>query len=120
VARRDVRTLLGNRYARWLARVIGAALCFATAIVLTVFPGPAFPFWILGFVLLGFSAGQLLLSLHAFQDWLHRHAPVAQRLPRLRKRHIRVVLRHRWVRALERLTRQRERRRQAARERRRR
>jgi hypothetical protein len=114
-----LRTLLGNRYARWLARVIGAVLCFAIAIVLTIFPGPAVPFWILGFVLLGFSVGQLLMSVHAFQDWLHRHVPAAQGLPRLRKRHIRRVLRHRWVRALERWTHHRERRRRAARERRR-
>jgi hypothetical protein len=99
-------------------RVAGAAVAFAIAIVLTVFPGPAIPFWILGFILLGVSAGQLLLSLHAFQGWLNATIPASQRLPRLRKHHIRRVLRHRWVRTLERLTHHRERRRRAARDRR--
>jgi hypothetical protein len=114
----DVRRLLGSRYARWLARVVAAVICFAIAIVLTVLPGPAFLFWILGFALLGVSIGQILLALHAVQDWLHRHVPFADRLPRLRKGHIRAILRHRWVRALERLSEHRERRRAARAERR--
>lgn len=92
---------------------MAALACFAVALVLSVVPGPAFVFWILGFVLLGASVGQLLLTVHAVQDWVHRHVPAAQRLPRLRKGHIRAVLRHRWVRALERLSEQRERRRRA-------
>lgn len=108
-----LRTLLGSRYALWLVRVIGAVVCFAIAIVLTVFPGPAIPFWILGFVLLGVSVGQLLLAVQAVQDWLRRHVPFVDRLPRFHKGHIRAILRHRWVRALERLSDQRERRRTA-------
>jgi hypothetical protein len=109
----DIHRLLGSRYLRWLVRVVAAVACFALAIVLTVVPGPAFVFWILGLVLLGISVGQVLLALHAVQDWLHRHVPYADRLPRLRKGHIRAILRHRWVRALERLSEQRERRRAA-------
>jgi hypothetical protein len=98
---------------------VAAVVCFAIAIVLSVFPGPAFPFWILGFVLLGYSVGQVLLSLHAIQEWLHRRVPYVDRLPRLRKRHIRAILRQRWVRALDRISAQRDRRRRE-RERRRR
>jgi hypothetical protein len=88
-------------------------VCFAVAIVLSVFPGPAFVFWILGFVFLGVSVGQVLLAAHAVQDWLHAHVPFADRLPRLRKGHIRAILRNRWVRALDRLAESRERRRLA-------
>jgi len=109
----DIHRLLGSRYLRWLVRVVAAVVCFAIAIVLTVIPGPAFVFWILGLVLLGISVGQVLLALHAVQDWLHRHVPYTDRLPRLRKGHIRAILRHRWVRGLERLSEQRERRRAA-------
>jgi hypothetical protein len=74
---------------------------FAVAVVLTVMPGPAFVFWILGFVLLGFSVGQILMSVHAVQEVLHRHVPFADRLPRLRKGHMRRIMRHRWIRAVD-------------------
>lgn len=93
--------------------MVGAVVCFAIAVVLSVLPGPAFVFWILGLVLLGVSVGQVLLSLHAVQEWLRRHVPFADRLPRFRKGHIRAILRHRWVRALDRFFEQRERRRVA-------
>jgi hypothetical protein len=105
--------LLGTGYAQWLVRVVGAIVCFALAAVLTVAPGPAFVFWILGLVLLGVSVGQVLLALHAVQDWLHARVPFADRLPRFRKAHIRTILRNRWVRTLERISEQRERRRVA-------
>jgi hypothetical protein len=96
-----LRALLGARYAVFVLRVVGAAACFAIAVVLSVIPGPAFVFWILGFMLLGFGAGQILLSLHAVQEWTRRHVPYAHRLPRLRKGHIRRILRHRWVQMLD-------------------
>ena len=82
-----------------------AGLCFAVAIVLSVLPGPAFLFWIAGFVLLGVSVGQLLLSIHAIQEFVHGRLPWMERLvPRLRKHHIRRVMRHRWVRMLDALS----------------
>jgi hypothetical protein len=112
------RALLGSRYARWLVRVVAALACFAVAIVLTILPGPAFVFWLLGLVLLGLSVGQVLLSLHAIQEWAHRHVPLVDRLPRFRKGHVRAILRNRWVRTLDRLSEARQRRR-VARERRR-
>lgn len=89
--------------ARLVIRVLLAAICFVVAAILAVSPGPAFVFWLAGLVLLGVSAGRILLSLHAVQESLHRHLPFADRLPRLRKRHIRTMLRHRWVRMLDRL-----------------
>jgi hypothetical protein len=67
-------------------------------------PGPAFVFWIAGFVVLGFSVGQVLLSIHAVQEFLHRRVPYANRLPKLRKHHIRRMMRHRWVRLLDSLS----------------
>lgn len=97
------RFLPASPTARLVIRILLAAVCFVVAAVLSVFPGPAFVFWLLGFVLLGFSAGQILLSLHAVQEFLHRHVPFANRLPQLRKQHIRRMLRHRWVRMLDRL-----------------
>ncbi len=90
-----------SRTARVMARTVLAILCFLVAIVLTVAPGPAFIFWIAGFVLLGFSVGQILLSVHAVQEKLRRHVPYADRLPRLRKNQIRRMMRHRWVRMLD-------------------
>lgn len=90
---------------RLVVRIALAAVCFGLAVVLSVMPGPAVVFWLAGFVLLGFSAGQILLSLHAVQEVLHRHVPLANRLPRLRKQHIRRLLRHRWVRFVDRLAR---------------
>jgi hypothetical protein len=99
-------------------RVVAAVVCFAVAVILTVFPGPAFVFWILGFVFLGVSVGQLLLAVEAIQNWLHRHVPYADRLPRLRKGHIRAILRQRWVRTLDGLAATRERRRTAREQRR--
>jgi hypothetical protein len=107
-----LKALLDARYPRLFVRVVLALACFAVALVLTVFPGPAFVFWILGFMLLGVSAGQVLLSLHAIQERLHRHVPWAERLPRFRKGHIKAILRHRWVRALDRLSGSRRRRRE--------
>ena len=99
-----LKTLLGARYPRLMLRMVSAVACFAVAIVLTVLPGPAFIFWILGFMLLGFNAGQILLSLHAVQEWMHRRFPLAGRVPRLRKGHVRRILRHRWIQMLNRLS----------------
>ncbi len=99
------RYLPASRTARLVIRSVLALLCFVIAAVLSVFPGPAFVFWIAGFVLLGFSVGQILLSVHAVQEFLHRRVPYAGRvLPRLRKHHIRRVMRHRWVRMLDSLS----------------
>lgn len=95
------RYLPASRTARLVIRSVLAIVCFAIAIVLSVMPGPAFVFWIAGFVLLGFSVGQILLSAHAVQEFLHRHMPWAAGLPRLRKHHIRRMMRHRWVRMLD-------------------
>ena len=99
-----LRAVLDSRYPRLFARMLAAIVCFAIAAVLTVFPGPAFVFWILGLALLGISAGQVLMSIHAIQEFLHRHVPYADRLPRFRKGHMKAILRHRWVRALDRLS----------------
>jgi hypothetical protein len=106
-----LRSVLDSRYPRLVARVIAAVVCFALAIVLSVIPGPAFPFWILGLALLGVSVGQVLMSIHAIQEFLNRHVPYADRLPRLRKGHMKAILRHRWVRTLDRWTGYRENRR---------
>jgi hypothetical protein len=99
-----------SRTARVVVRTVLAGVCFVIAALLSVLPGPAFVFWIAGFVLLGFSAGQILLSVHAVQEFLHRRVPYADRLPRLRKHQIRRMLRHRWVRAIDRLSKRHERR----------
>lgn len=98
------RFLPASPTARVILRITLAGICFVIAAVLSVIPGPAFVFWLAGFLLLGFSAGQILLSLHAVQEFLHRHVPYADRLPRMHKLHIRRMLRHRWVRTLDRLT----------------
>ena len=98
------RFLPASPTVRLVLRMVLAAVCFVVAAVLSVFPGPAFVFWLAGFILLGFSAGQILLSLHAVQEFLHRHVPYANRLPKLRKQHIRHMLRHSWVRMLDRLS----------------
>jgi hypothetical protein len=106
------RHLPASPTARLVIRAVLAGLCFIVAVVLSVLPGPAFLFWIMGFVLLGISVGQLLLSIHAIQDPLLRRLPWLERLvPRLRKHHIRRVLRHRWVRMVDRLSGRHERRR---------
>jgi hypothetical protein len=105
------RYLPWSRTARLVGRTVLAVLCFVIAVVLTVAPGPAFVFWIAGFVLLGFSVGQILLSVHAVQEFLHRRVPYADRLPKLRKHQIRRLMRHRWVRMLDSLSGHRERRR---------
>ncbi len=99
-----------SRTARLVVRPLLAVVCFVIAALLSVLPGPAFVFWIAGFVLLGFSAGQILMSVHAVQEFMHRRVPYADRLPRLRKHQIRRMLRHRWVRALDRLSKRHERR----------
>lgn len=112
------RFLPSSPTARLVIRIVAAALCFVIAALLSVLPGPAFVFWIAGFVLLGFSAGQILLSVHAVQEFLHRHVPYADRLPRLSKGHIRRMLRHRWVRMLDRLSGREEQRRRRKAERR--
>ena len=105
------RYLPASPTARLVIRVVLAVLCFVVAAVLSVMPGPAFVFWIAGFVLLGFSVGQILLSIHAVQELVHRRLPWAERLvPRLRKQHIRRMMRHRWVRRLDGLSGHRERR----------
>lgn len=98
------RFLPASPTVRLVLRIALAAICFVVAAVLSVVPGPAFVFWLAGFILLGFSAGQILLSLHAVQEFLRRHVPYANRLPRLHKLHIRRMLRHRWVRAIDRLS----------------
>jgi len=98
------RFLPASRTARLVIRSVLALVCFVIAAVLSVFPGPAFVFWIAGFVLLGFSVGQILLSAHAVQEYARRHVPLADRLPRLRKHHIRRMMRHRWVRMLDSLS----------------
>jgi hypothetical protein len=105
------RFLPWSRTARLVIRTVLAILCFFVAIVLSVVPGPAFVFWIAGFVLLGFSVGQILLSVHAVQEFLRRRVPYADRLPKLRKHQIRRLMRHRWVRMLDSLSGHRERRR---------
>jgi hypothetical protein len=105
------RYLPASRAARLAIRAVAALVCFAIAVVLSVMPGPAFVFWIAGFVLLGFSVGQILLSVHAVQEFLHDHVPFADRLPRLRKQHIRRMMRHRWVRSIDALSRDHDRRR---------
>jgi hypothetical protein len=105
------RYLPASPTARLVIRVVLAVLCFVVAAVLSVFPGPAFVFWIAGFVLLGFSVGQILLSIHAVQEFVHRRLPWTERVvPRLRKHHIRRVMRHRWIRMLDGLSGHRERR----------
>ena len=87
-----------------LIRLPLALVCFAIAIVLAFVPGPAFVFWILGLMLLGFSVGQILMSIRRGQDLLDRHVPPARRLPRFRLRHMKAILRHRWIQALDRLS----------------
>ena len=105
------RYLPASRTARLAIRAVLALVCFAIAVVLSVMPGPAFVFWIAGFVLLGFSVGEILLSVHAVQEFLHDNVPYADRLPRLRKQHIRRMMRHRWVRSIDALSRDQEERR---------
>jgi hypothetical protein len=95
---------MASGYPMMVLRIVLAALSFVVAIVLTIFPGPAFVFWLIGFVLLGFSVGQILMGLHGVQDFLHRNVPVSRNLPTLRKRHIRRIMRQQWVKTLERLT----------------
>jgi hypothetical protein len=105
------RFLPWSRTARIVVRSVLAVICFVIAVVLSVAPGPAFVFWIAGFVLLGYSVGQILLSVHAVQEWMHRRVPYADRLPRLRKHQIRRMMRHRWVRMIDSFSGHRERRR---------
>ena len=105
------RFLPWSRTAKLVVRGVLAILCFLVAIVLSVAPGPAFIFWIAGFVLLGFSVGQILLSAHAVQEVVRRRVPYADRLPRLRQHQIRRLMRHRWVRMLDTFSGHRERRR---------
>jgi hypothetical protein len=105
------RFLPWSRTARLVVRTVLAVLCFIVALVLSVAPGPAFVFWIAGFVLLGFGVGQILLSVHAVQESVRRHVPYADRLPRLRKHQIRRMMRHRWVRMLDSFSGHREKRR---------
>jgi hypothetical protein len=95
------RYLPASRTARLAIRAVLALVCFVIAVILSVMPGPAFVFWIAGFVLLGFSVGQILLSVHAVQEFLHDRVPYADRLPRLRKYQIRRLMRHRWVRTID-------------------
>ena len=89
---------------RLVLRMGAALVCFVIAAALSVLPGPAFVFWIAGLVLLGFSAGQILLSVHAVQDFLRRHVPWFDRLPRLSQRQIRRTLRHPWVKSIDRFS----------------
>ena len=95
---------MASGYPMMVLRIVLAVLSFAIAIVLTIFPGPAIPFWLFGFVLLGFSVGQILMGVHGVQDFLHRNVPMSRSLPTLRKRHIRRIMRQRWVQTLERLS----------------
>ncbi len=85
-----------------LIRLPLALVCFVVAVVLMFIPGPAFVFWILGLMLLGFSVGQILLSVRRGQRLLHRHVPASRRVvPRIRLRHMKAVLRNRWIRWLD-------------------
>jgi len=95
------RYLPWSRTARLVVRALLAVLCFVIAIVLTVAPGPAFVFWIAGFVLLGFSVGQILLSVHAVQEWVRPRVPYGDRLPRLRKAPDPPHDAARWVRMID-------------------
>jgi len=85
----------------FVLRLVLALICFAIALVLSVLPGPAIPFWILGLLLLGFSVGQVLLSVQALQTRAHRRFPALRSLPTLRTAHLKAILRHRWVRTLD-------------------
>jgi len=95
------RYLPASRPARLIIRAVLALVCFVIAVILSVMPGPAFVFWIAGFVLLGFSVGQILLSVVALQEFVHDRLPYGDRLPRLRKYQIRRLMRHRWVRMID-------------------
>jgi hypothetical protein len=106
-----LKSLLGSRWPLFVLRVALAVVCFAIAVVLMFIPGPAILFWLAGFVMLGFSVGQILMSVQKTQDFLYRHIPILQRLPRMRKGHVRMILRNRWVQWIDRLSSSRERRR---------
>jgi len=119
------RYLPASRTARAVVRAVLALVCFGIALVLSVMPGPAFVFWIAGFVFLGFGVGQILLSVLAAQEFVRDRVPYADRLPRLRMYQIRRMMRHRWVRRIDKISgspearrRRREARRAAARARR--
>jgi hypothetical protein len=88
----------------YVLRVLLALVCFAIAIVEAFIPGPAILFWIIGFMLLGFSAGQILIFVRKVQAWLHERVPASRRLPHFRTSHMKAILRHRWIRALDRMT----------------
>lgn len=105
-----LRSLLGAKWPLFLARVVLALVCFAVAIVLAFIPGPAILFWFAGFLLLGFSVGQVLMSVQRTQEFLNRHIPPLRLLPRLKKGHVRAVMKNRWVQWLDRVSSHRERR----------
>lgn len=97
----------------YLVRVPLAVACFLVAFVLTFIPGPAFVFWIVGLMLLGFGVGQILMSIHRVQDVIRRYVPGSTWLPRFRTAHMKAILRHRWVRRLDGMSSHREHRRRA-------
>ncbi len=92
---------MGSRYPVLMLRTAAAVVSFVIATILAFIPGPAIPFWILGFVLLGYGAGEILLSFEKVQAWLHRHVPFVDRLPRYHRRHTRRILRNPWIRYFE-------------------
>jgi len=48
--------------------------------------------------------GQILLSVLAAQEFVRDRVPYADRLPRLRKYQIRRMMRHRWVRSIDKIS----------------
>ena len=60
------RYLPASRTARLAIRAVAALVCFAIAVVLSVMPGPAFVFWIAGFVLLARITGPIRSKSHQF------------------------------------------------------
>ncbi len=106
-----LRALLGSHYTMFLVRIVLAVLCFVVAVILAFIPGPAILFWIFGFIFLGYSAGEILLSFQKVQDWLRLRVPLWNRLPPLRDRHIRFLMRNQWIKWVDRLSASRERRR---------
>lgn len=106
-----LKNLLGARYLLVVLRLVLAIACFVIATILAFIPGPAFLFWIFGFIFLGYGAGEILLSFQRVQDWMRAHVPLWDRIPPLRDRHIRYLMRNSWVRWLDRLSASRERRR---------
>jgi hypothetical protein len=72
----------------FVIRVTAAILCFAIALVLVFIPGPAFVFWIIGFLLLGFTVRDVV-------KFVQRYTPgFSDELAE-------DVINHRWVQWVE-------------------